>query len=594
MIDEQSSNLIVGLEALPFDTTDPIKATIIPIFSSYAFWSQNVWDGDEDWVSEDYDPVSHMNGSGNAVGADGGGDHLHLATELVFIDKRVNSADKVTAAPGDTLRFSIDVELAGASAVPVDDIQVVDVLPAELLFVPGSDSSSLGASAVESPAGTLTWDFGSVQPGTTITISYEATLALDAAPNSVFNNVAKVTGDPTRLTQLATASPTNAAAATVLTSGGTTIFRIRKASATPMVSIDGGIQYDLVYENAGATALSEVDAIDVFPFNGDGLGSGAGTDRVGGFGPSSFNGTLSLSDVVTVHGERILLTSAPPASISLDPGDATNALPGGSTVWCEELDSTPSIPNLGDAGCPASRAAATGLRFLLPSAQSLAAGESRTLQLQFTTAGNRAGDIYTNNFGARTASLVFEAVSNDTSAQIVSPGIRGTVWLDADGDGVVDADELRMQDISVRLSGTSGAATPIDIVLQTDADGSYLFDGANVPSDRRGQLHGHGQRPPRGTGADLRSRRHRYCRRGGAFAGAVGVRERREFRLPFLESLHDSDPSSTRVGRPGDDSPDGGLAAPTTKGVCEVVTPGRREGGLARPPLFSWSEALPR
>ena len=54
--------------------------------------------------------------------------------------------------------------------------------------------------------------------------------------------------------------------------------------------------------------------------------------------------------------------------------------------------------------------------------------------------------------------------------------VEGTVWSDADGDGIQDPGEVGIPDVTVELRGTDG-----NVVATTTSgpDGSYIFTGVN-------------------------------------------------------------------------------------------------------------------
>jgi hypothetical protein len=56
-------------------------------------------------------------------------------------------------------------------------------------------------------------------------------------------------------------------------------------------------------------------------------------------------------------------------------------------------------------------------------------------------------------------------------------GIAGSVYVDADNDGVRDAGEKGIAGVTVRLTGTDVDGTPVDRSVVTGADGNYVFDG---------------------------------------------------------------------------------------------------------------------
>ncbi|HSN76964.1 MAG TPA: SdrD B-like domain-containing protein [Anaerolineae bacterium] len=62
-------------------------------------------------------------------------------------------------------------------------------------------------------------------------------------------------------------------------------------------------------------------------------------------------------------------------------------------------------------------------------------------------------------------------------------GFQGTasigdrVWLDEDGDGVQDAGEAGIANLTVTLTGNDAAGNPVSLTTVTDANGGYLFTG---------------------------------------------------------------------------------------------------------------------
>lgn len=52
---------------------------------------------------------------------------------------------------------------------------------------------------------------------------------------------------------------------------------------------------------------------------------------------------------------------------------------------------------------------------------------------------NREDNLYTNKFGARTASINLPVISNDVTVRVVDGSIGDYVWNDLDFDGVQDA-----------------------------------------------------------------------------------------------------------------------------------------------------------
>ncbi|WP_442683079.1 SdrD B-like domain-containing protein [Stenotrophomonas sp. JC08] len=69
------------------------------------------------------------------------------------------------------------------------------------------------------------------------------------------------------------------------------------------------------------------------------------------------------------------------------------------------------------------------------------------------------------------------SVQNNFGEIPMNGSIAGIVWLDRDNDGVIDADETGIAGVTVRLTGTDSMGNTVDVEVQTDTQGNYLFDG---------------------------------------------------------------------------------------------------------------------
>jgi fimbrial isopeptide formation D2 family protein/uncharacterized repeat protein (TIGR01451 family) len=66
--------------------------------------------------------------------------------------------------------------------------------------------------------------------------------------------------------------------------------------------------------------------------------------------------------------------------------------------------------------------------------------------------------------------------TDDDSVRIRTNSLAGNVFFDADNDGVMDAGETGIGSVDVRLRGTDHLGNAVDTTIQTQPDGSYLFD----------------------------------------------------------------------------------------------------------------------
>jgi protocatechuate 3,4-dioxygenase beta subunit len=237
------------------------------------------------------------------------------------------------------------------------------------------------------------------------------------------------------------------------------------------------VGWELVYRNTTSNTFPGVDIVDVLPYPGD--GRDPESDFAGTIGLSS----IGLSDAVsvtpnalpvspTVQGPRagttIYLTARAAAQVENDPYAPSN-LQGGATRWC-------LLSELGDPGCPADMSQATALRLI---SGALATGEEESVRIGLATDGAAAGDIMTNTATARIISVLTPVDIAGDSIEFEASSVAGTVWRDADADGVIGAGEtVRYPGVSVRITGTATTSgESVDRTVTTAADGSYRFAG---------------------------------------------------------------------------------------------------------------------
>jgi hypothetical protein len=61
----------------------------------------------------------------------------------------------------------------------------------------------------------------------------------------------------------------------------------------------------------------------------------------------------------------------------------------------------------------------------------------------------------------------------------ITASLAGSVWADTNGNGVCDADEVKLQGITIKLTGTSNTGAAVTRTTTTDSQGAYRF--TNLP-----------------------------------------------------------------------------------------------------------------
>lgn len=109
---------------------------------------------------------------------------IEITAAVLDVQKEVNAAQ---AAPGDTLTYTVHIHNIGDEGVTA---WLTDVVPSELVYVPGSLDANYGTPALA--GGVITWS-GSVGVDQTARIWFSAQLPLDTAAAEI-ENTAQVTG----------------------------------------------------------------------------------------------------------------------------------------------------------------------------------------------------------------------------------------------------------------------------------------------------------------------------------------------------------------------------------------------------------------
>ncbi|MFV0461564.1 MAG: hypothetical protein ACK5MT_22660, partial [Actinomycetales bacterium] len=177
----------------------------------------------------------------------------------------------------------------------------------------------------------------------------------------------------------------------------------------------GNLRFELGMTNTGNTRLSGVRIVDVFPHALDSLGEpDSNTPIQGGSTPTSGLGRLPGTSTTGDVGLRDLTGAATywvsgdaAETISRDP-DKTLA----TNTWCDAVGGTVQNGIGTDADCPQDPYQVTAVYATLAP---IDPGITSKLTLTLDTENASCADIWTNNFGARTANVELPMRSNDVT-----------------------------------------------------------------------------------------------------------------------------------------------------------------------------------
>lgn len=293
-------------------------------------------------------------------------DVLHVVSAAPDISK---SVDRSVVKPGEPATYTLSYSANGAGAIPpsVDGFQIVDTLPANMTYVPGSATPAPTVTTNGEGRQVLTWTLDDVTTNATHALTYQSVANGSATPGQTLTNSAVASfGDLT--TEPATAQ------VTVSTSGYTTISKTADTPYIPNLdgSGDGEGSWTVSVRSFDPLPQSFTDTIDVLPYEGDQRGT-------------SFEGSYQLAGVEALNGQTVYYTTADPSTLSDDPADPMNGAPNdpvGNTVGWTPIF-TPD---------------ATAVRVIGPQ---LAPGALQQFRVRIATDGADGEDLYVNRAQGR-------------------------------------------------------------------------------------------------------------------------------------------------------------------------------------------------
>ena len=478
-------------------------------------------------TNDEYRPGDYFpNAVDQPPGTGAGGDRLTLVRGKVRIIKEMNPPQ---VSPGLETTVSLFPSFTTEGDAPESaEVTVVDLLPSGLEYLHDTTSGHYGDSATEytephvifpvtdvdctihaqellnqgRPCGSfnsgtgqesiLIWDLGAQVTGTVYNAINFNVVATIKSPVGTLNNYALISSpiDPSpAVKRSANANVINAIPSSLL---------IVTRALTPFNAVNSSelsnwLEFQVGLRNGSFATLTDLDVIDLLPFNGDGVvGSFSFTPQGGTtvnrerFPATSYSGELQFDSISfddnsgECQGTPTFWFTNNTETMDISPLHPSNTIPGGSVNWCEGTLTGPA------ATCGFSKADVTAVRVRGPG---MDASATCYVNVRMATSNNLGGDIYANTASGKANGVSNAVLSNTVAANVVGSAIGNRVWQDSNSNGVQDAQENGVAGIVVTLLQSDGitlvknpAQTASDYQVITNNTGNYLFSNL-VPGD---------------------------------------------------------------------------------------------------------------
>lgn len=442
------------------------------------------------------------------------------------VDLQVQKTDSVDpATPGEVVTYTITATNAG----PADATQIVvtDNLP-DGIRVTGASSTvgtvNIPASAQDTVAANnddLVVNVGALASGASATIIVNAVVL--AQTTGTLSNVVTISSTDTSLVE--TDSTNNTVTETTALTPSVDLAVTKLDSVDPAIA-GQNMTYTMTVTNGGPSTATGVTLTDTLPAGVTATStvsttqgtasvtSGVLTANVGTLDPS---GTATITVLVTVNEDtRGTLTNTATVSANETEVDTSNNSATATTQVNGNVDlvvtKTDNLTTVAAGGTLSytvvvtnngpSEATNVVLSDTLPSNLSftngsttvgtlsnngnavtvnvgtLASGASATITLNASVLAAATGTL--SNTATATAAET-ETNSSDNSAtdttEVAVPGsIAGTVYIDANRNGVQDSGDTGISGVTITLTGTDILNASINRTAITDASGNYTFD----------------------------------------------------------------------------------------------------------------------
>ena len=472
----------------------------------------------------DYYPKDASQNPGNGSG---GGDRLIMVRAKVRIIKAMTPA---AVSPGSEVTVTLESSFTTDGPSPeTENVTITDMLPKGLTYTNGSTTgtygdanTNFGEPTIISPVtdadctahaqdlmdngqacgsfggndnntnggqSLLIWDLGNQVTGTVYEdLVFNAIVDVDA-PTGTLKNYALIdspadSSEPSKRISNANTNDSVPSSLLIVNSVQTPLHEVNSDSLLNWMQFRVGLR------NGSSNTLTNLDVIDVIPFNGDGAdGSFKFTPQVGTTvdrkrqPATNYHGSFVFDDVsLDDNGGQCTGTPTFWFTKTADPIDVsaihpTNDVSVGSANWCGDADTVDAA--IANCNFPNGKADVRAVRVrgvdMTPSGTCF-------INLKFATKENLDTDIYSNTAGAQALGVTSAVLSNTVSARVFASSVGDKVWFDENDDGIQDANENGVPGVVVKLLDSAGnpvkdPANPAnDYEVTTDAFGNYKFE----------------------------------------------------------------------------------------------------------------------
>lgn len=349
----------------------------------------------------------------------------------------------------------------------LETVTVTNYLPAGLTYKQGSANMEPKSVSVDpdTQITTIVWEYHNWQVNRSApdydTITFTALIDSSLSNNTQLENKSVIYTENDLRNEAAFRTATYGVLISNLTS-----LQATKSIEKSVVEANEYINTTLTIENSSEVQLKNVRALEILPYNGDANGS-------------NFEGTYQVQIGDISKGQKLYYTTVPvgllesEAGVSRDDYDKLNPanidLDKMSNVWIEIVDTNTLLPKEATA--------------ILMVQDAIERRDSTSVGYQIIPTDNSAESKYVVSANVIATGFPTVLKSNIEVGVVVQRIVSGTVWNDANEDGLMGTYEGKVSNIKVELidANTEEAVTDVsgNVVapVYTDENGNYSFRG---------------------------------------------------------------------------------------------------------------------